>query len=105
MTKLTRYEKETIINYNEGEQAAVIYTFNRSLKRRLADYSEKYPALCQMTNRTKEGSETYVIDKSRLSVRLIPPYSEEQKAVARKNGQKYGFQSATMEQVPGQGAV
>jgi hypothetical protein len=98
MTKLSKYEKETIINYNEGEQDAVIYTFNHSLKRRLAAFSKKYPALCRMTNSAKEGSETYVIDKSRLSIRLIPPYSDEQIAAARKNGQKYGFQIVTPEQ-------
>jgi hypothetical protein len=98
MTKLSKYEKETIINYNEGEQDAVIYTFNRSLKRRLADFSKKYPVLCRMTNSTKEGSETYVIDKSRLSIRLIPPYSDAQIAAARKNGLKHGFQVVKPEQ-------
>ena len=36
MTKLSKYEKETIINWNEAESLASIYTFNASLKRRLA---------------------------------------------------------------------
>ncbi len=39
MTKLSKYEKETIINWNEAENLASIYTFNASLKRRLADFS------------------------------------------------------------------
>ena len=43
--KLTKYEKETIINFNEGEKEASIYTFNASLKRRLAEFARKYPAL------------------------------------------------------------
>ena len=34
MRKLSKYEKETIINWNEGETIASIYTFNASLKRR-----------------------------------------------------------------------
>ena len=33
MRKLSKYEKETIINWNEGENIASIYTFNASLKR------------------------------------------------------------------------
>ena len=33
---------------------------------------------------TPEGSVTYVLDKSRLSIRLVPPYSEERKAAARE---------------------
>ena len=28
MTKLSKYEKETIINWNEAENTASIYTFN-----------------------------------------------------------------------------
>ena len=43
MKKLSKYEKETIINWNEAENLASIYTFNASLKRRLADFSRKYP--------------------------------------------------------------
>ena len=45
MRKLSKYEKETIINWNEAENLASIYTFNASLKRRLADFSRKYPLL------------------------------------------------------------
>ena len=43
MTKLSRYEKETVINWNEAEKLASIYTFNAGLKRRLADFSRRYP--------------------------------------------------------------
>ena len=39
MKKLSKYEKETIINWNEAENLASVYTFNASLKRRLADFS------------------------------------------------------------------
>ena len=70
MRKLSKYEKETIINWNEGETIASIYTFNASLKRRLEDFSRKYPLLCRLESSTLEGSVTYVLDKSRLSIRL-----------------------------------
>ena len=86
MAKLSKYEKETIINWNEGESQASIYTFHASLKRRLAEFSEKYPQLCRLVSSTPEGSVTYVIDKSRLSIRLIPPFSEEQRAAMRERG-------------------
>ena len=79
MRKLSKYEKETIINWNEGETIASIYTFNASLKRRLEDFSRKYPLL-------------YVMDKSRLSIRLVPPYSEERLAAAREYAKEHGFQ-------------
>lgn len=87
MMKLSKYEKETIINWNEAESTASIYTFNADLKRRLAEFSRKYPQLCRL-----ERSVTYVIEKSRLSARLIPPYSEERLAAARKYAKQHGFQ-------------
>ena len=42
------------------QNLASIYTFNASLKRRLADFSRKYPLLCRLERRTPEGSVTYV---------------------------------------------
>ena len=58
MRKLSKYEKETIINWNEGETIASIYTFNASLKRRLEDFSRKYPLLCRLERSTPEGCRT-----------------------------------------------
>ena len=92
MMKLSKYEKETIINWNEGETIASIYTFNASLKRRLEDFSRKYPLLCRLERSTPEGSVTYVLDKSRLSIRLVPPYSEKRLAAAREYAKDHGFQ-------------
>lgn len=101
MTKMSKYEKETIINWNEAENLASIYTFNASLKRRLADFSRKYPLLCRLERSTPEGSVTYVLDKSRLSIRFIPPippYSEERKAAASDYAKEHGFQVVTAEE-------
>ena len=98
MRKLSRYEKETIVNFNEGELTASIYTFNSDLKRRLADFSKKYPQLCRKTAGTAEGSVTYVLDKSRLSIRFIPPYSEERKAAASAYAREHGFQVVIKEE-------
>lgn len=92
MTKLSKHEKETIINFNEAEDTASIYTFNADLKRRLAEFSRKYPLLCRLERSTDEGSVTYVMDKTRLSIRLVPPYSEERRAAAREYAKKHGFQ-------------
>lgn len=92
MTKLSKYEKETIINFNEGEDIASIYTFNADLKRRLAEFSRKYPQLCRLESSTVEGSVTYVMNKSRPSIRLVPPYSEERLAAAREYAKRHGFQ-------------
>ena len=97
MIRLSKYEKETIINFNEEEQEVSIYTFNSDMKRRLSAFSDKYPTLCRMTDRTEEGSVTYIMDKSRLSIRLIPPYSEERKSALRECAKEYGFRSVSGE--------
>ena len=57
MRKLSKYEKETIINWNEGETIASIYTFNASLKRRLEDFSRKYYALAIIPNAGKRRTQ------------------------------------------------
>lgn len=37
--RLTKYEKETIILFNEAEPTANIYTYNKALQNRLAKFS------------------------------------------------------------------
>lgn len=51
MTNLTKYEMETVVNYNAGEQTATVYTRDKSVMRKLdwlvADYPESYKLLNQ----------------------------------------------------------
>ena len=54
MRKLSKYEKETIINWNEAEDTVSIYTFKADLKRRLAEFSRKYPQLCRLERRQRD---------------------------------------------------
>lgn len=69
--RLSKHEKENIILTSKGDDSIKIYTFNVSLKRRLAEYAEKYPHLARLDRWTTEGSVTYVLDKSRVSIRLL----------------------------------
>lgn len=98
MGKLSENRKETIVNFNEGEQEAVVYTFNKDLKRRLAEFWRKYPLLCRLVEFTPEGSVTYVLDKSRLSIYFVPPHGEEQRAAARAYAQRHGLQMVQTDQ-------
>ena len=45
MSKLTKYEKETIVLFNEGEDTAHIQTYNAGLRKRLETFSKKHPDL------------------------------------------------------------
>ena len=93
MEKLTKYEKETIILFNEGEDTASVYTYNAGLRKRLAAFSQQYPDLCRLEKSHEQGGVSYVLDKSRLSIRLQPPYSEERRQKASANAKKNGFSS------------
>ena len=95
MARLTKYEKETIILFNEGEDKASIYTYNAGLRNRLAAFSKKYPDLCRLEKSCDQGGVSYVLDKSRLSIRLQAPYSEERRRKASDYAKKHGFQSTT----------
>ena len=85
-------ERETIVNFNEADDIATIYTFNTGLKKRLAAFAEKYPDLCSLTvDDDMYGSVTYEIQKSRVSVRLIAPYSEERRRAASEHAKENGI--------------
>ena len=94
MSRLTKYEKETIILTSEGDDTYSVYTFNPTLKRRLADFARKYPAVCRLESEDKKlGSQSYMIDKARLSIRLTAPYSEERRKAASERAKERGISS------------
>lgn len=81
----TKYEKETILNFNEGEKIAYIFTYNASLKRRLALFCQNYPEVCTYKGDNGMGGVTYEVQRNRVSIKLNPPYSEERIARLRCN--------------------
>lgn len=91
---VTKVERETIVNFNEAEDTAVIYTYNNDLKKRLATFAKKYPDLCKLTVDDADfGSVTYEIQKSRVSIRLVAPYSEERRKAASERAKIKGVQT------------
>lgn len=91
MAKLTKYEKETIVLFNEREDTASIYTYNAGLRKRLANFSKKYPDLCRLEKSCEQGGVSYVLEKSRLSIRLQPPMSEERRQKASEYAKQNRF--------------
>lgn len=85
---VSNIERETIILFNEAEGTVSVYTFNPTLKRKLGDFSEKYPALCKKTAEDSLGSVTYTVAKDRISISLRAPLSDEKKEALRERGKK-----------------
>ena len=78
-------------SYQRGRYHVSIYTYNADLKRRLEKFSKQHPTLCKLESNNDEGGETYVLEKSRVSIRLVPPYSEERRKAASENAKENGF--------------
>ena len=81
--KLSRYEQETIVNYNAGEQTATLYTRDKAVMRKLdtlvADFPDTYSLIGQ-----DEVSKTYSFPKSYVSYRKPRAVSKEQRERARQ---------------------
>lgn len=82
--KLSKYEKETIILYNQAEPTASVYTQDPKLLVKLARLSEKYPQQIQ-----PDGPNRYVVPKGCVLVR--EPYSEERRKAASVRAKMAGY--------------
>lgn len=79
---LLPYERETVINYNQADQEASIYTFDPKLIARLEKLASKYPQMFHQKHKGNFGEVTYTIPKKYLSIR--EPVSEERRQAARE---------------------
>ena len=53
--KLSKYEQETIINFNEDKQTASVYTHNARLKERLKQMAANFPNDCSFISKNSAG--------------------------------------------------
>ena len=69
-----------------------IHTYQTSLKNRMITFARDYPEVCVITEIEDSGKLSAEIQKGRVSIRLLPPRTEEQTARSRTNGKTTGFQ-------------
>ena len=81
--KLSRYEQETIVNYNAGEQTATLYTRDKAVMRKLDTLVVDFPDTYKMTGQD-EVSKTYSFPKSFVNYRKSRTISKEQRERARQ---------------------
>ena len=83
--KLTRYEQETIISYNEEEKVASVYTHNVALQRRLAALAAERPDECKLIRSCQDGDAMeYEVPKRWVKIRANRILTEEQLQKARE---------------------
>lgn len=83
-TGLTKKQKVTEVYYNEKDPVAEVHTHDTNLKKRMRKFAEKYPELCQLTEDDGQGGLRFEIDKSRISIRLTAPYTDDRRRAASK---------------------
>jgi len=66
--QLTNIERETIINFNEAERTASVYTCNEALKRQLLELCQSRPEQVRQTADNRRGGLTFVLPKKWLKV-------------------------------------
>ena len=94
--KLTKYEKETVVLYNQSRDPVNISGYDPALKRRLRAYAVKYPDICRRVDKGKDPEyEEYEIEKDRVSIRLLPPMSEEKRKAASEKAKAAGLGTKT----------
>lgn len=101
MTKLTRYEQETIISFNEQDSEAQIYSYNPKLKRQLEKLHAEHPDEVRNASLTGVSSPEfaeYIVPKKWIVVRPKRKVhlTEEQKARITANLRKPGGEAVTV---------
>ena len=82
-TKLTRYEQETIINYNAEDKTATLYTRDPAVIRKVDALVIDYPDTFKCISET-DIDKTYEMPKSVITYRKPRRLSEEQRMAARE---------------------
>ena len=83
MTKLSRYEQETIINFNAGEEMATVYTRDPAVMRKLDALVIEFPEVYRCIGET-DIDKTYEMPKLSVTYRKPRRLSEEQREQARQ---------------------
>ena len=87
MSKLTKYEMETIVNYNAAEQTATVYTRDKAVMRKLDRLVEAYPESYRLLDQT-DIDKTYSMPKSYVTYRKPRMLSDKHREQARQRMSK-----------------
>ena len=86
MGKLTRYEQETIINYNQEEDLCHCYTHDPRLMRKLDDFAQKSSVITVVKKGEDFGEYTY--PKKWVKVRFPRELSEEKRKLLSEQAKR-----------------
>lgn len=85
---LTKYEQETVINFDAGEQLATVYTRDRAVMRKLDALVIEFSDVYKLVSET-DIDKTYSMPKSFVSYRKPRRLSDERREYKRKQMVRY----------------
>lgn len=88
--KLSRYEQETIINFNADEKNATLYTLDRKVMKEMDELVRHYPDLYHLDGET-DLDKIYSFPKSCIKYRKPRALSEVQREQARERMKRINF--------------
>ena len=83
MSKLSKYEQETIINFNVAEADAVVFTRDKSVMRKLDALVTEFPEVYRCIGET-DIDKTYSMPKQYVSYRKPRKLTKAQREAARE---------------------
>ena len=66
--KLSAYERETIILFNETSEPAEVFTYNKKMIRKLEKLANKFPDEFMLKSDNEGGGMTYIVPKNRILI-------------------------------------
>jgi hypothetical protein len=96
MYKLTKYEMETVINFNDAEKIAYVSSSQKRIKEQLKKLAEEHPDEVKITH---EDLYTVIATMPKYYIKMKPKrfISEEQKLAAAKRLAEYRAKKANNE--------
>lgn len=88
--KLLNIEKETILNFNEGEEIASLYTYNKKLQNRFDKLVAELPSLVSRKD-NGHGAVTYELPKKMLILKIQRPISAAEQQRRSAYGKAHGI--------------
>lgn len=75
--KLSKYEQETIINFNEQDLLTDVYTHNQKLIQKLEKMADDFPEECMYKGVNEVGGYRFLVSKRLVGIHL--PHTKEWK--------------------------
>ena len=91
MGSLSKYEQETVINFNAGEQTAVVYTRDKAVMRKLDALVIAFPEVYKQVGQT-DIHKTYSMPKSCVNYRKPRKLDNKYRELKRAQMKQYNMQ-------------